>query len=582
MRKHIQTIHIQLFLYYSIFILFLITVIVGGFYFYISTDLKERAYESLYETTLRIQEQVDNEIRIMNDISIRIFYSNLIKDRFEIYLSESSPSEGFTNQLILRDIFMAIMGPMQPVFQINLYDLTGEVIGAGYFNSVTRVNLKDISWLEKTRSAEGAKIITAPPYNKNKFNKPVISLCRVFYDNFNIESGYIEVIQEYETVFKGPLSENSDPDIYIYNEEGILLFPENSRGVSNPDQILAGENTVRNPDSGEDEIAVASLSEYNNWIVIAVISKNKLLLNLRLITRSILIILLIALSASLLISYFLSRRITQPINQIHQTIKEINLETLSPTALLPLNSGFNELEELQQAFNKMNIRLKQSMEETLILKTQELQARMLALQAQMNPHFLYNTISNISIMAEENSTDEIIHICEELSSMLRYVSGNDQTPTTLKQEIDHMLNYLRLMKYRYLEKIEFTVDIPESMFSIVIGKLMIQPLVENALKYGTNIDPPWKIFVRGRIEQNLWILEIQDNGHGFESHTLDKLRGQINDPELKLIIPSLQLEGMGILNIAARLQLLYGSNAIMKLQNLSQGGASITLGGSFI
>jgi two-component system sensor histidine kinase YesM len=239
----------------------------------------------------------------------------------------------------------------------------------------------------------------------------------------------------------------------------------------------------------------------------------------------------------------------------------------------------NEWDKLSFSFLKMNTRLKESFDQLLLSRTQELQSKMTALQSQMNPHFLYNSLATISAMAYERTYEEIIVMCESLSDMMRYIAADESSMVDIQTEINYTEMYLTCMKLRYGNMISCTIEVDASIRGYKIPKLMIQPLVENAIKYSTKISPPWNITIRGSIDQNRWIIEVIDNGPGFDEHELSRFYEKVNEMEQLNVLPALKLHGMGLLNIYTRLKLHYGNLMYFDIRNMPDQGAKVTIGG---
>ena len=180
---------------------------------------------------------------------------------------------------------------------------------------------------------------------------------------------------------------------------------------------------------------------------------------------------------------------------------------------------------------------------------------MLALQSRMSPHFLYNTIANISIMAEDGQSGNVVNSCALLTSMLRYITVPNSAQSTLKGELDYTRQYLELMQLRFMGKIRFDIHLPQEMEALPCRKLLIQPLAENAVKHSYNRDPPWEVLIRGRITDR-----------------------RIASKEFLLRAPELNLGGMGLANIAARLILEYGPGAHIEVENRPDEGALVKIG----
>jgi two-component system, sensor histidine kinase YesM len=297
------------------------------------------------------------------------------------------------------------------------------------------------------------------------------------------------------------------------------------------------------------------------------------------IVKLVLIVTAVALLLTLTVTYFMARQLTVPIKKIHSQIKKFDLNYIPSKKQQILNSNIDELEELNDAFQNMHLKLKQSVMDMLEIQKRELQSKLFALQSQMNPHFLHNTLANICMMAEENMNEEIVKMCKNISHMLRYISTDKSSSVELKRELEYTVQYLECMKTRYNGSLVYKIDIPEEMLEIQIPKLVIQPFVENSIKYGIHVEPPWVIDISGYRRDKQWIVNIKDNGPGFAEEKILEIRQRLENVKSTQPLSGMELDGMGIINIYARLKILYREMAVFEINNLSEGGAFITIGG---
>ncbi|MTI62021.1 MAG: HAMP domain-containing protein [Firmicutes bacterium] len=609
MKKRMKSIQFNLFSSYSLIIVIITVIFVAFFYFYVSNLLRERTSASLEELSRSISQKLDLEIEKMDDLSMNVLYSNLVKKQFSDYMSycdcevaqegSDSKAERYDNIRNLTDVLVAIIGPSQTVQQVNLYDFRGGMIGAGVYNKEARVDVKEKSWYEQVVLQEGKKYIQLPHkdpllgevinYYQDQF---YISLYRVFFDQYNIQQGIVEVIQDCKTVFSGInelLTEANDRRIYIYNQEGELVYPYQNLAAQNyryyydiikNKAVSKDYLNVENPVNRNRELLNYSLSAYTGWRVVVVAQEKRILSPLFSFTKLTLYGSIFILLLALGFSYLVSQRLTIPIAKMHQTINSMDL-TMVPSEEHPeLNSGLNELEELNRAFQQMNQKLKNSMDRLLQAQSHEMQARMLALQSQMNPHFLYNSLANISVMAEEDMNEQIVGMCENLSCMLRYISNDGSSVVRVGTELDYTEKYLACMKVRYGDKLKYKLDISEDLLEIEVPRLLIQPLVENAIKYGVKNAPPWQILVGGVINEEYWQITVRDNGPGFTFEEVQHFWKRVEEIENGDGPPGLELEGMGLLNIYMRLKLAYGSRMLFSISRGNDDGAVVTIGGA--
>lgn len=596
----IRTIRMKLFFTYSLFIIISISLFAGYFYYYTANDLKKRAYESISQSATYVSTQLDTEFRNLDFTAVKVIFSETIKDVFFNRVNLSDRSALFADQRKINESVYSIMGPLPLDWQINLFDFQGKFIGVGNYSLGTffpKKHMEDIEWAKSTMQLDGERYISPPHMdNWSKPDKLVISVARKFYwDLGSQKSGVVEVQQEYALMVKlieklishSSNNQLQNKNLYILNERGEIIYP-NDAGLSKSayfywskikDKPSQSKMPVYyNPIADENEIVAYSYSDYTNWSVIAVQSETLLLKPVRNFRNTMLVALIGILLITLAVSFFVAKSMTSPIKQMHRSIRALNVENLIPTSLKETNQGLNELEVLNNSFRRMCLRLQESIDETILSKSQEMQARMVALQSQMNPHFLNNTITAISIMAEEQGQEAIVKVCRHLSGMLRYILSNSHHKVTIADEIGYAQSYLSLLKVRYVEFLEYDIQVPPEMEQILIPKLVIQPIIENWIKYGIDVKPPWFIRIEGAVSEGQWSIRITDNGTGFSEEMLRDWKDG-NDKRSISIEAERKNGGLGLRNIDERLHLLYGDHAIFEIYNEQSGGASVRIGG---
>lgn len=614
MKRRLKTIQANLFCLTAALVVTSILIFGIFFYNYTSGILKSRASQAHQSLCQSISEKLDAEVIKMNTVSMNICYSSLIKSHFIKYLSYVTPpadpehllkAEQYYDSKELMDIIMAVIGPFQTVSQINLYDFNGEMVGAGLANSTAKVILNDQPWYRQVLQRNGDKYISVPHFDPwlarvrgGSEGRRYLSLVRIIFDPNWTRQGIVEIKQDCGIVFHG-LKTWADPEIgqkgiYVFNDRDELLFPYHP-GVKLPEyRYLKGilshsdqpvSTTVRNPSRGGREIVTGMTSPLTGWQVFIVESQRQVLAPVITFTRIVIGGGLALVLLTLAVSFLLAKKVTIPIQRIHRAIKKLNLEMLATETQPKLSSDLNELEELNGAFQNMCLQLKSSMDALLLAQSQEMQSKMLALQSQMNPHFLYNTLSTMIIMAEEGMNDAVVTIGKNVSQMLRYISSHKSPLVTLEEEIAHTRNYLECMKFRYRNNLCYEFKVDSRLNGVIIPKLLIQPLVENAVKHGCRNEPPWRIGLRAFIAVDAaglpegWRITISDNGPGFSWEKLMEIAQKLARFTENGLHPRLEPEGMGLLNIYIRLKLVYDDAAVFAVSNADHGGAQATIGG---
>ncbi|MFC3802198.1 sensor histidine kinase [Cohnella sp. GCM10012308] len=597
-----------LFLTYSSIIVIGIAILFALFYAWSSGLLKTQAFNSISELSSTLQTQLDLEIQKLDSVSVSILYSNLITDRISAYetpgtdnlnplSSEQSGSRYNKTDTALYDILVALVGPSYPVQQVYLHLFSGISIGVGFDNSQKKSDVANQPWYTAVERDKRTKVITLSKTGDGVLglkNNVSVSLLRHFSDKFNAPKGIVEVRQSYSKVFSGVIRQTKEnpslEQVLIYTNEGEIVYPyeytEQDKQIVDqilrlpPDSLIAGQPTfISNSLTSDKDLLTIKHSDLTNWNIAVMISNKNLLSPLNRFTKIAILATLILLIFLIVLSFVASKRITRPLSSLNKTIKSISLESLVTGTTAELNSGLNEWDRLNASFVKMNGRLKESFDQLLLSRTHEMQAKMTALQSQMNPHFLYNSLATISAMAYEQLNEQIIALCDNLSDMMRYISADESSLVDIQTEINYTEMYLNCMKLRYGDMLACSIVLPTSIQSIQIPKIIIQPLVENAIKYGTKTSPPWEISIRGTVADRRWLIEVTDNGPGFNDQELTRFYAQVEEMERSQVLPALKLHGMGLLNIYIRLNLQYGNQMYFQIRNLPDRGAVVTIGG---
>ena len=396
--------------------------------------------------------------------------------------------------------------------------------------------------------------------------------------------GYLEVVN---------LGDNTARILKYLDDDSVMLemiFDDGDRLYANgdvswtwPDTLAPGElNTVQ---LGENSRTVyySRINSLGLKLYIsqdsAVSTQNNANLRWSMVRRA-LYILLPTLGLILLVSLGLTRSINKLTKKMRQLSADsvLRQDTEAAQSLLTTvtNPNDRETDELEQGFNKLMLRLRDSAANELTLREGTLQAQLSALQTQINPHFIYNTLNIISAKSMESGNYDVIEICDQFAQMLRYSTDTRSKTATMAEEIENARNYLMLAKARYEDNLEFTIDVPESLGDITVPKLTLQPLVENALNHGFDgTNALRKLSVTGKIQDHQLILDIRDNGTGFSEEMLRSLRERIRDIEDGKV--SIEVAGghIGLVNTCLRLH--YYSQGKMHVSIRNDGGAVVTI-----
>lgn len=288
-----------------------------------------------------------------------------------------------------------------------------------------------------------------------------------------------------------------------------------------------------------------------------------------------------ALALSLGYIYLTSRQLTRPIQQLQRFMETTRLDNIE--AEIPEKISNDEIESLYVSYKDVLSRLNASMLKEKRMSLLSLQAQFDLLQAQVNPHFIYNVLNVISNRGMVSDDEVICDICSELAGMLRYSTNTKDKYATVRQEIEYLELYLGLLKYRYDYKLSYEIRIDDRLYNQPLPKIVLQQLAENAVNhgYGASSDVI-RVEVTGELTCDGWFLKVHDDGNGIEKQKLDEINHNISSIRDKLTNDrsgvELEIGGMGLVNTYARLYLLYNDDLIFEIRPGREKGMDVVIG----
>lgn len=263
-----------------------------------------------------------------------------------------------------------------------------------------------------------------------------------------------------------------------------------------------------------------------------------------------------------LVTNFITKGITRPLRQLQTVMQSVDTGEFRKAGNL---DATDEIQELAREYDLMVGRIGELMEENV--REQELKRKsdLKVLQAQINPHFLYNTLDSIIWMGEMDKSDEVVKMTSALSRLFRISISKGRELIPLRDELEHVRSYLTIQEMRYKNKFRYLIDIPENLMDSTILKITLQPLVENAIYHGIrNVDYEGLIEIGGSTENRDLVLTVRDNGEGMD---VDKLAALLGTNQ----------QGTGIRNVHERIRLYFGPEYGLSYKSNIGKGTIITI-----
>lgn len=273
--------------------------------------------------------------------------------------------------------------------------------------------------------------------------------------------------------------------------------------------------------------------------------------------------------ASILLSIMVSLRITRPIVSLARTMRMTPVQQFELTSV----RSQDEIGLLERGYNSMMQRMKELVENEYQKEIEVKNAQLMALQAQINPHFLNNTLNLIGGMALVKGAPEIYKITKVIGDLLRYSISSGHDAAALEEELKHIRNYLFIQEQRFAGRCTVTIDYDGADYGLQLPRFTLQPLVENAFEHGLQAkEGSWQVRIRLKAIRKHMVILIEDNGMGMDQARLKQLRSELNEgiaikhdrPDQEKDMPRMR-KGIGLKNVNARLKLHFGERAAMRI-----------------
>jgi two-component system sensor histidine kinase YesM len=547
------------------------------YYNYALKDTLENTYSSsediIYQANTYIADKVGSVIRrvyaMCNNISFTIPMSNYLND---------PKGENYTEILgYVADSLTELNQGDRYIHSVYMYTKYSE------FDNFSRFKQHEYDFKEsefyKSFEEDPHKSIAWFPAMKDQIfagNENVIPIVFRFLVVGSVEHVYIVVNLQQSTIIKYLEDNYSSVDkLFIVDDKGnniVNYSSDESAIVDNFDEEMLGtKKAICKSVEYKDEGYLGSFTRIkaNDWKLYSLKSKSDLLGNLASLRTFIIFILILGVIISVIVIVLLAFSITTPMNHLVRIMRKANQQDFHVKFFYPyknevgnLADSFNHMiGEIDHLISELNVNieaLKEEKENVKLVQKQKRKAELKALQAQINPHFLYNTLNAITWQAADQGASEISILSNSLGKFFRLSLSNGNEIITLRDEIEHVRSYLNIQRIRYKTKMNYQITIDDELLGIPTIKLILQPLVENSIYHGIKLKDTEgfiRIYSSTHVGDNgISVLKlcVEDNGHGIEEDKLLKINTCLMEGKMN------QKEGYGIYNVNERLKLYYG------------------------
>lgn len=489
-----------------------------------------------------------------------------------------------------KEISLLYASNSNKISTIALFRKDGSLVSSSNSNEMKwNTDVTQQSWFTNAL-AEIENIHFSEPHVQNLFTSSTytyqwvitLSIAVDMNENGQMVRGVLLVDMDYQKLQELLEDANNTTDgrySYLETDSGSIIYHPYQNLIDYGIKEENNEQTIHYEDGahtevyeGKDRIVTVTTVSYTGWKLISVIPSDTLKMSTKSTTGLIVMTMAITLLAIVLINRALAARVTNPLARLNDAIA--NTEGLNNLSPMIYETSSKEVRELGDTLHAYFSQINRLMNEIRQEENEKRKTELDALQAQINPHFLYNTLDSIVWMIEGEKYQEAIYMITQLAAFFRKSLNRGKSIISINDELKQAEAYLNIQKVRYKQSFEYEFDIEDGVEECLIVKLVLQPILENAIYHGIKeAEQDGKIIIHGHKENNDIFISVSDNGYGMNEEELSTLLVEKNKPATSKHSGS----GVGLINVDKRLRLRFGDDYGLQAESELDEGTTITI-----
>ncbi|QGQ98675.1 sensor histidine kinase [Paenibacillus psychroresistens] len=519
-----------------------------------------------------VKELTANIDTYMNELNLLSLMPYQAPEIIQYLAAPKKPDEPlpFTERVNLEDFTKRVFANGRvDITGITLYSSVGgayEVLSEAQPNYSYK-SVKDELWFAKVSQTGKVVYVKSKNENNYSFARKIRSV------ETGNELGYV-VLDVDKNIIRNKMEAltNENKNIIILDETGDLVYKSQAFEIE-PNAInqYSGSGTVVFRQQHDKVLLSYYTSPITGWKMMEMVPLATLLADTVQVRNYIILIGLICLLLGVIISIWIAVRITNPISELRNLMKKVVRGDLDVS--IPISSR-DEIGQLSQSFNTMVSKLSDLGYRLFESEIREKNSQIAALQSQINPHFLYNTLGSISMYAEIQGNREVVKMTNSLSKLLRYSINSQKSQVPLEMELEHVKGYMAIQQIRFEHKIQFYVEVEPELLKGSVIRFILQPIVENSIVHGFEKGNGFgTIILSGKKIDDTMVIKIQDDGAGMNALQLQALL----DKKTSIVNPEEGKGGHGLMNVHRRIVLRYGNQFGLTIESDLAKGTTISL-----
>lgn len=582
----------QMPLRYQLSILFLLIGIVPalGLGLLVNFTVDRIVERQVEDNTLQLIGKVNQSLDKSIDNLQSITYLAEFDEDVQTFIRENE-EEGSSRQLTenIQTFFQGFTTLYPEIAGILIVNHQGAYLSNEMY-AYNNVDLTKEEWFEQAAGQKGIFTVIGHPGKRsvtthvNYTPEEVISVARALVDSETQKVKGVILIDLKLRSLSGiarDITLGKNGYLMILDKEGEVIYaPQNSvLGHLKASWFDDHSSGTFNKQVGDENFQFQyQTSSFTGWRTIGVFDTGDAALAVREIHFYVVCYLFIVCLLGLTAAYVLSQSISRPIHHLMSLMQKAEKGDMT---LRYLGSRGDEVGQLGISFNRMLQEIKKLMAINRQKEKQKQEAELRSLTAHIKPHFLYNTLDTIHWMARKQGADDVSVMVQSLSKLFRIGLSKGSSMIPLSQEMEHTSSYLQIQKTRYRDRVECFMDIKDDVLDCYVVKLMLQPLVENAIYHGIKARRgAGTILIEVLKQEEVLVITVSDNGAGMDAERLRSLREQLNDPLTTLGTHNeehLPGRSYGLLNVQARIQLTFGPSYGITIDSIQGKGTKVTI-----
>ncbi|WP_135548340.1 cache domain-containing sensor histidine kinase [Paenibacillus cymbidii] len=376
----------------------------------------------------------------------------------------------------------------------------------------------------------------------------------------------------------GTLYTSPKSNIYITNTDGVIISDRNKTNLGTTSlyfhDIPANQSHgsfTSEADGTKKQIVYYAVSN-SGWTLIKEIPFEEFLKDTRMIQWSVLGLIIVSTLVSFILAFYLIKALTSPLRELSNAMILLEKGELGSTIYSLPN---NEFGRLGRHFNRMSASILKLVEDNKRIENEKSQQEMNALQAQINPHFLYNTLNSLKMMAQMVQASHVAEGITTLGVILKGIFKADGPLCSLGEEVEFTQNYVKIMNYRFGERVTYVVDVPEALLSSKVVRFLLQPILENAFLHGfTEEFYTGVIRLEAHADEGNLVILVSDTGKGMNDAELNSVRARVAEENIGMVHSG---KGIGLRNVYHRMRLHFKGACSLHIEASPANGTTITI-----